>query len=282
MPSSRRPAHNLWSHHSRRKTTRILARRTSPFVVRNPHYPPLPAWSAAPLPRTIYLTYKDAQLIPDSVVKNIADLNPDWRIQLFGDLECIAYLETHWPVEHVKHFKSIPDGPIRADFWRACIMYTHGGCYLDADTVLRVPLDSLLSPAADVHTAGSVVPERLHDRKRHQWNPAIIIARPRTRIMARTVGRLLACSHMPYDYWRGSITYAMMEAASAEAGSALPSNREGVYTTQAGESLRLLREVQDGDAVSRSVMSGKILVMQNHNEDVYDNEKHEFKLARPN
>ena len=274
----RRPSHQLWSYSKGNPAPARVLAQPSPFVVRNPYYPPLPGWAAAPVPRTIYLTYKEADLIPTSVIQNITRWNPDWRIRLFGDLECIAYLEEHWPPEHVKHFRSIPDGPIRADFWRACMMYTHGGCYLDVDTVLETPIDSLLAEGVDVYTAGSVVPERIGDGTRHQWNPAIIIARPRTHVMARTVGRLLTCSNFPYNYWRGSITFALMAAASHECGRRLPSNREGVYRTKAGERVRLMREVQeDDDEWGRYIVCDGTRVMRNHNTALYDSRRHRFK-----
>ena len=283
MPKVARPLHNLWSGRKRtsspeRRSPPTHSRARQPFIVRNPRFPPLPSWASAPIPRVIYLTYKEADQIPASVIQNISRLNPDWNIQLFGDLECIAYLEEHWPKDHVEHFRSIPDGPIRADFWRACIMYTHGGCYIDADTVLEVPIDSLIVDGVDVCTAGSVAPELVNDRKRRQWNPAIIIARPRTRVMARAVGRLLACSNVPYSYWRGSITYALAVAASQECGRHLPSNTEGVYTTKKGEQLKLMREVQyDGDAGMRSIVSNGTRVMRNHNPAIYDNRIHRFR-----
>ncbi len=283
-----RPQHRLWGRSSSvpaaaaaaARSSHQARARTDPFVVRNPYFPPLPAWAAAPLPRTVYLTYREASEIPKSVVRNIARLNPGWRVRLFGDLECLAYLEEHWPPEHAAHFRAIPDGPIRADFWRACIMYTHGGCYLDVDTIPKVPIDSLWEKGTDVCTSGSIGPELAADPMRHQWNPAILIARPRTHVMARTVGRLLASSNMPYMYWKGSITYALMAAASQESGRTMPSNTEGMYVTKAGEKIQLMSEVQHGqDETSRHTSWRGTPVMINHNGAIYDNETHTFRQA---
>ena len=132
-------------------------------------------------------------------------------------------------------------------------------------------------------TAGSVAPELVNDSRRQQWNPAIIVARPRTRVMARTVGRLLACSNMPYSYWGGSITYALAAAASRECGRHLPSNTEGVYTTKTGERVKLMREVQDDEDLSgRYIMSNETRVMRNHNTAIYDSRRHRFKPCARN
>lgn len=280
MKVAPRPQHHLASASLSRARGRRAgaAGQRGPLVVRNPPLPPLPAEAAPPAPKTIYLTYKEADAIPPAIVKQLTDLNPGWRVELFGDMECLTYLEGHWFPEHLAHFRSIPAGPIRADFWRACIMYTHGGCYLDVDTVLQEPIESFVLPEVDVCTSGSATAAWRGRPDYRRLNPAIIIARPRTRIMARTVGRLLACSRVPYDYWGWSITYGMMAAVCQEAGRLLPTNTEGVYVTKQGEKLQLLSESQEGDDIRARHTSWKgRRVMLNHNVAIYDNQAHAFR-----
>lgn len=51
---------------------------------------------------------------------------------------------THYSDEHVKLFQWIPDGPIKADFWRVCVLHTFGGVYSDADNEPLVPLSDFV------------------------------------------------------------------------------------------------------------------------------------------
>ena len=72
------------------------------------------------IPKDIYVCYKDKN-IPDSVIKNIKDKNPGWTVHFYDDNECYQYILENHGDKLAKLFKSIPDGPIRADLWRVCI-----------------------------------------------------------------------------------------------------------------------------------------------------------------
>ena len=39
-------------------------------------------------------------------------------------------------------FESYPLGVMKADFWRYCVLYVHGGIYLDLDTKLVQPIQN--------------------------------------------------------------------------------------------------------------------------------------------
>ena len=61
------------------------------------------------------------------------DLNPEWRIWLFDNKLCREFLYKYYGDIAIKVFDYIKSGPIKADFWRCCILYKFGGLYVDSD-----------------------------------------------------------------------------------------------------------------------------------------------------
>ena len=56
----------------------------------------------------------------------------------------IYFIETHFGKTPRHNFEKIPDGPIKADYWRTCILYVRGGIYVDVDIVPLKSIDSII------------------------------------------------------------------------------------------------------------------------------------------
>lgn len=96
------------------------------------------------IPKIIYICNKTIKDIPESTVQRWKSLNPNYLVKLFGNKECEDYLKKSYGKEIAHGFAEIPDGPIKADFWRVCILYEFGGVYVDVDMVPLKPLDHIL------------------------------------------------------------------------------------------------------------------------------------------
>jgi hypothetical protein len=83
--------------------------------------------------KTIYMTYHSN--LPSFVTSRWLDLNPDYRIDFSMDAECISFLQTKFGRNTAELFKYIPRGMYKADLWRLCKLYIHGGVYADIDLV---------------------------------------------------------------------------------------------------------------------------------------------------
>jgi hypothetical protein len=83
--------------------------------------------------KTIYMTYHSN--LPSFVTSRWLDLNPDYRIDFSMDAECISFLQTKFGRNIAELFKYIPRGMYKADLWRLCKLYIHGGVYADIDLV---------------------------------------------------------------------------------------------------------------------------------------------------
>lgn len=108
------------------------------------------------IPDTIYVCYKNQKDIPLRSIERWQELNPDYNIRIYGDIECRETLKEigDWAV---KLFDRIPDGPIRADLWRAAILYLNGGIYVDIDSIPKTGLDYVLEEDTTFATAMSYV-----------------------------------------------------------------------------------------------------------------------------
>ena len=102
---------------------------------------------------TIYMTYHS--IPPESVIRSWLALNPRANIDFSLDADCIAFLAKEFNPNIAELFKYIPRGMYKADLWRLCKLYIHGGVYADIDLV---PFRSLaqitgsVAPSLHTHT----------------------------------------------------------------------------------------------------------------------------------
>jgi len=91
----------------------------------------------------LYLCYKNKD-IPKYIEDNLKKLNPNIKIHLYDDNDCKHFLKTQFNDTLVDVFNYIKDGPIKADFWRCCILYKYGGIYSDIDIKPVVSFDKII------------------------------------------------------------------------------------------------------------------------------------------
>ena len=96
------------------------------------------------VPRKILQTYKTKDSVPSFVFKNIRDKNKDWEYIFYDDEKIIQFLKDEYPPQVLKKYKSFSRGAHRADLFRLCWLYKNGGVYIDIDTEILEPLDSIV------------------------------------------------------------------------------------------------------------------------------------------
>jgi hypothetical protein len=106
------------------------------------------------IPKVIHQTWKDTKLtgLKKEIIENTrkwGNHNPDWEYKLYGNIECVAYLDKHFPSEkYAWAFEQIVPGAFKADLFRYALLYNEGGVYLDIDTApLNFSLDEMLEIA---------------------------------------------------------------------------------------------------------------------------------------
>jgi len=133
-------------------------------------------------------------------------LNPDYEIHTYDNEGCKTFLLSEYGPLYRDIFDYISDGPIKADFWRVCILYKYGGVYADADINPLVPIASFLE--ADVQFLTCV------DCMRTKLNPHIILTVKEHPILKWCIDRYVEyySRNVPYEYWPWSITTIMTAA----------------------------------------------------------------------
>jgi len=121
-------------------------------------------------PKVIYFCNKTIESMVRPV-NNWKILNPQYEIRLFDDEMCEIFLLNEFGKLHRDIFRYIPDGPIKADFWRICILYKNGGVYSDIDIEPFVPIDDFIEQGIYFATCSS-----FWDKKKFDFNPNFIVS----------------------------------------------------------------------------------------------------------
>ena len=59
------------------------------------------------------------------------DKNPDWEYHFFDNKACRDFIKEHFPKKVLDAYDTLIPGAYKADLWRYCVLYIHGGLYVD-------------------------------------------------------------------------------------------------------------------------------------------------------
>jgi mannosyltransferase OCH1-like enzyme len=130
-------------------------------------------------PNVIYFCNKKIGEIEKKVTGNWARLNPEYEIRLYDDEKCKEFLLSHYGKLYSEIFEYIEEGPIKADFWRVCILYANGGIYSDIDNEPLVPVDEWINEKADFVICSSYIC--------FNYNPNFIVSERNNTILKRCI-----------------------------------------------------------------------------------------------
>jgi hypothetical protein len=150
------------------------------------------------IPKVIYMCHKNIDDIK-KYSENWKRLNPEYEIKLYDNELSEQFLLKEFSQLHCDIFKYIPDGPIKADFWRVCIIYKYGGLYVDADINPLIPLKDYIEKDVDFVTCISNFFKE--EGRNTDLNPHFIMARPND-------NDLLNCINKYIDYYNNKVEYS--------------------------------------------------------------------------
>lgn len=212
------------------------------------------------IPRLIVQTFADSD-VPERMYKasrSWPDRNPDHRYVFCDDDACRAFIDAHFDADVVKCYDSLPAGAFRADFWRYCVLLTHGGVYADIDTTCRMPISKLLRPDDEFVIAHGTSKEVLFNAficsiPGHPFLRAVI-ERAKEHILCRTFQRLHA--EDPWISLHIVGPRGLAAAVNASLGRPETAQFEVGRHTIAGISFRVLRKIHGPHRLFRRVMDG--------------------------
>jgi len=85
------------------------------------------------IPLNIFQTWGTLDLPPHmkETVELLKSQNPEFTHHLYDDNMCREFIKQHFSEEVVYSFDKLKPGAYKADLWRNCVLYIHGGIYLD-------------------------------------------------------------------------------------------------------------------------------------------------------
>jgi len=85
------------------------------------------------IPRKIWQTWNTHELPPKmkECIDTLKNNHPDFEYRLFDKEERRKFIKDNFPEEIVLAYDALIPGAYKADLWRYCVLYIHGGIYLD-------------------------------------------------------------------------------------------------------------------------------------------------------
>jgi len=140
------------------------------------------------------------------------ELNPEYKMQLYDDEKCREFLLNEYGELYKKVFDFLKDGPIKADFWRVCILYKYGGVYSDIDNSPLVSISKFIEPNVDFLTCTTFM-----HKYNFNYNPNFIICAANNEILKKCIDWYLdKYNKNQYGYWELSIMCAFTELLHLE------------------------------------------------------------------
>ncbi len=125
-------------------------------------------------------------------------LNPEYDICLYDNELCEQFLFKEFGKIHQDVFRFIPDGPIKADFWRTCILFKCGGVYVDSNIEPLIPLHEFIDDDVEFSTCISY---------NNGYNPHFIACNAGNELLEKSIIAYLDlyASSDVYDYCKWTI-----------------------------------------------------------------------------
>lgn len=98
------------------------------------------------IPKTIIQTHCSSKFTKElyTTQQIICDLNPEYEYMYFNDKQCLDFISTYFSYHVIHAYQTLTSGAYKADFFRYCYLYIHGGVYIDLKSVVLLPLHSII------------------------------------------------------------------------------------------------------------------------------------------
>ena len=218
------------------------------------------------IPKIIYICDKNLNYIKN-YTQIWKKLNPEYEIKLYDNAMCETFLQNEFSQLHCDIFKFIPDGPIKADFWRVCIIYKYGGLYVDADIEPFVPLNTYIEDTDEFVTC-------LSDFN-NSSNPHFILANKDDPILKLAIDNYINLynNKVKYNYWEWSIVKIFNFLLNLDTNE-LNIVKSGIYTIN-DKTFKFLKETPNNKTNRQYCVYNDVQVLSNRYLD-WDRYNHTF------
>lgn len=106
----------------------------------------------AKIPRNIAQTYETRNVTRRKYlsVRSIIDRNPNYNYTFYDSKERARFIKEHYSEYVYNAYKKLIPGSYKADLFRLCFLYIHGGIYMDCKLVCIQNYDTLIASGYDM------------------------------------------------------------------------------------------------------------------------------------
>lgn len=143
------------------------------------------------IPRIIFQTWETKDFSPEfqAIVDKWKVLNPSYKYIIHDRLEREEFIRAHFPEIVYNVYCRIVPGAFKADLWRYCVLYIHGGIYADVDMLCMGNLDDFIKYDTDM-----VVPVDLNTSVHegcHNLSNGFFAIKPHCEILIHCINRIV-------------------------------------------------------------------------------------------
>ena len=185
-------------------------------------------------PKVLYFCNKQIKEFEKKMANYWKELNPEFEIKLYSDDDCKEFLLNNYGKEYIDIYNFLRNGPIKADFWRICILYKYGGYYSDIDNVPLVPLKDFIEYDVDFVTCSSY-----WDSMKFNFNPNFIACKKNDETLKKCIDWYITRyqNNHPYKYWEYSIQRTFTDTLFLENYE----KEDGIYSLN-GKKVQIIKE----------------------------------------
>jgi mannosyltransferase OCH1-like enzyme len=104
------------------------------------------------IPKVIIQTAKNndyKSLLHYNSHQTFLELNPEYEYKFFDDKDSREFIKNNFEEDVLDAYDMLYPGAYKADLFRYCYIYIHGGCYFDNKYILRIPLRKIIKEYDD-------------------------------------------------------------------------------------------------------------------------------------
>lgn len=130
------------------------------------------------------MTWTTRNLPPDmyKTIMDNAKQNPEFDFYTYSEHECRDFIREKFDNDVFNAYNALKPSSYKSDLWRFCVLYIHGGIYLDVKFKCMVPLNDIIKKNKTMY---------VKDLVDNNVAPGVLIAQPHEPILHKCIYKIV-------------------------------------------------------------------------------------------